>query len=178
MCAAINDEDSSDTESLLGSQLTGREFGGSVFTDGPIKPDIHFTSSGISDSTVSRDRPTTLMRSSETLVSITSGSKPPSEKSNISLTPPAHAAKHHGSHLYTTKKLVLGLLIVVAIALSWVGSTQMAKSSFTPSQFEAPFFVMWFGTAWMMCVYPLSCVLFFVLHRNQWSWTGVKILWR
>ena len=183
--AAINDEETSDTESLLGSQLTGREFGGSVYTGSPISPGLHFPSSGISitDSTVSRDRPTTLLRSSETLVSVTSGSKPPSEKSNISLTPPAQSVKHRGSHLYTTKKLVLGLLIIVLISLSWVGSTQTAKSSFSSGSsknksFKAPFFVMWFGTAWMMAVYPLSCVVFFVLHRDKWSWAAVLALWR
>ena len=59
----------------------------------------------------------------------------------------------------------------------------MAKSSFTKmspntTAFNAPFFVMWFSTGWMMTVYPLSCVLFFVLNRDKWSWAGVKELWR
>lgn len=156
-----------------------------MYFDGPINPDIYFASTSVSmsDSTVSRDRPTTLLRDSESLVSVTSSSKPPSEKSNISLTPPSQGAKHHGSHLYTTKKLILGLVIVVVIALSWVGSTQTAKSSFVQdgsngTKFKAPFFVMWFGTGFMVAVYPLSCVVFFLMGRDRWNWNGVKALWR
>ena len=83
-----------------------------------------------------------------------------------------------GSHPDTTKKLLLGILIVVLIALSWVGSTQTAKSSFNKKKFNNPFFVMWFGMGWMMAVFPLASVLFFALNRDKWNWAGVKELWR
>lgn len=122
-------------------------------------------------------RPTSLLKSQESLASVTSGSKQPSERSNISLTPPARR-RSRASHLYTKKKLLLGLLIVVLIALSWVGSTQAAKTSFNTRKFQSPFFVMWFGTGWMMVVFPLSCVLYFLLNIDKWNWNGVKELWR
>lgn len=159
----------SDAESLLSSQLTGREFGGSMTQDLPsINSSLSLSGS---------QRPTSLLKSNESLASVTSGSKPPSERSNISLTPPA-GRRSQASHLYTKKKLLLGLLIVVLIALSWVGSTQAAKSSFNRKNFQSPFFVTWFGTGWMIVVFPLSCVLYFLLNTDKWNWNGVKELWR
>lgn len=174
-----------DADSLLSSQLTGRVFGSSgVYTDSPYLGHGYSDSNlSLSASTVSNERPTTLLKSNESLVSVTSGSKPPSERSNISLTPPStRAVKFRGSHLNTTYRLFAGLVIVVVIALSWVGSTQTAKSSFSEKKngtsFNSPFFVMWFGTGWMIVVYPLSCVLFFVTNRDKWSRVGIKELWR
>ena len=173
-----------ESDSLLSSQLTGREFGGSAaYTDDPAAYPKYSSSLSLTGSTISKGRPTALLNSNESLTSITSGSKPPSERSNISLTPPSSRfVASHGSHLHTTYRLVTGLVIVVVIAVSWVGSTQTAKSSFTTTgngtRFKAPFFVMWFGTGWMMVVYPLSCVLFFVTNRDKWSWVGIKEFWR
>lgn len=148
-----------------------------MYTDDVPNLDIHFSSSSLSLSGSTFERPTTLLKKNESLVSITSSSKPSSERSNISLTPPSRK-EARGSHLNTAKKLFLGLLIVVVIALSWVGSTQTAKSSFAGTKFKAPFFMMWFGTGWMMLVFPLSSVLFFVLNRDKWNWAGVRELWR
>ncbi len=54
--------------------------------------------------------------------------------------------------LETKQKLIAGILIVIGIALSWVGSTQFAQSTYTTS-FNAPFFTMWFSTSWMSFVY-------------------------
>ena len=48
--------------------------------------------------------------------------------------------------LTTWKKVAVGLVIVVAIALSWVGSTQMAKSTYDTS-FTSPYFMVWSTTA-------------------------------
>lgn len=174
--------DASDTNSLLSSQLTGMEFGGSLDV-GAARPDLAGSSLSASGSTFYSERPTTLLKSTESLVSVTSGSKPPSVKSNISLTPPSRSAGNlshlYGSHLETGKRLAVGLLIVVVIALSWVGSTQTAKSSLTnKTHFNSPFFVMWFGTGWMMAVYPLSCIVFFLVHRDRWNRKGVRELWR
>lgn len=170
--------ESSDAESLLSSQLTGREFGESVVSYNAPNRDLPSVNSSLSFSG-SVQRPTTLLKSNESLTSVTSSSKPPSEKSrsNISLTPPSKRMSR-GSHLYTTKKLLLGLLIIVAIALSWVGSTQTAKSGFNSPHFHSPFFVMWFSTGWMMVLFPLSCGLYFLLNRDKWNWSGVKELWR
>ena len=179
-----------DTSDLLSSQLTGREFGGSLCADDDPTAGSRFPDSSLSlsCSTLASERPTALLKSSESLVSVTSSSKAPSERSNISLTPPsrsARALRRRGSHLDTGRRLAVGLLLVVVIALSWVGSTQTAKSSltggrtkFNGTNFNSPFFVMWFGTGWMMAVYPLSCVVFFAVNRDKWSCSGVRELWR
>lgn len=81
------------------------------------------------------------------------------------------------SYLTTRRKFLLGLVIVCVIAISWVASTQTAKSSFNTG-FKSPFFVMYFGTAWMMLVFPLTLPLFFLTGRGSWDWNGVKELWK
>ena len=81
------------------------------------------------------------------------------------------------SSLSTKRKFFLGLVIVCLIAMSWVGGTQTAKSSFNTG-FDAPFFVMYFSTAWMMFVFPLTLPLFFLSGRGSWDLNGLKQLWR
>jgi hypothetical protein len=81
------------------------------------------------------------------------------------------------SSLSTKRKFFLGLVIVCLIAVSWVGSTQTAKSSFNTG-FSAPFFVMYFSTAWMMLVFPVTLPLFFLSGRGSWDLDGLKQLWR
>lgn len=87
--------------------------------------------------------------------------------------------KQEGDPLPTVKnpssslnKLFWGLVIVCLIACSWVGSTQTAKSAYT-GNFKAPFFSMWFGTAWMMVLFPLSAVPFSITRKGT-----MKDLWR
>ena len=66
----------------------------------------------------------------------------------------------------TRKKFLLGLLIVFIIACSWVGSTQTGKSAYS-NNFKAPFFSMWFGTAWMMSLFPLSAPFYFLTQKRS-----------
>lgn len=68
------------------------------------------------------------------------------------------------SELTTWKKVVAGLVIVVAIALSWVGSTQTAKSTYDKS-FTSPYFMVWFTTTWMTLTFPLLAPFYFV---SEW----------
>lgn len=70
------------------------------------------------------------------------------------------------SSLSSGRKYLFGLVIVLMIACSWVGSTQTAKSAFT-SDFKAPFFLMWFGTAWMITLFPLSAPLYFLTQKKS-----------
>ena len=77
------------------------------------------------------------------------------------------------SSLSTSKKFVLGLVIVSLIACSWVGSTQTSKSAYI-GKFNAPFFSMWFGTAWMSSLFPLSALLYFSTQKER----SVKDLWK
>ena len=81
------------------------------------------------------------------------------------------------SFLSTRRKFTIGLIIVAVIATSWVGSTQTAKSSLS-GKFLAPFFLMWFGTAWMMAVFPLTASIYFLTGRGKFNRQGVRELWR
>ena len=165
------------------SELNGQEFerGSDSPQPHPSNWDVSTISSNesvqligdasLSDSTY-LDGPTAHLKSTESLVSVTSASKT-SERS-ISLTPPEkNYDLSFGSHLYTTRKFVVGIIIVLSIALSWVGSTQTAKSAYTSTRdFNAPFFMMWFGTSWMIVVFPFSAVLHFGCSGNRkcgWS---------
>ena len=81
------------------------------------------------------------------------------------------------SKLTSKRKFIIGLIIVIVIASSWVGSTQTAKSSYTEG-FSAPYFVSWFSTAWMIIVFPLTAPLYFITGKAKFSQTGVKELFR
>ena len=83
------------------------------------------------------------------------------------------------SSLSTRRMFFLGLIIVCLIAVSWVGSTQTAKSSFLSNggNFTAPFFVMYFGTAWEILVFPLTVPFFFLTRKGSLNRNGVKQLW-
>lgn len=50
-------------------------------------------------------------------------------------------------------KMLTGVAIVIGIAVSWVGATQFAQSTYSPD-FNAPFFTTWFSTVWMLVVFP------------------------
>ena len=62
--------------------------------------------------------------------------------------------------LTTWKKIGAGLVIVVSIALSWVGSTQSAKSTYDKS-FTSPYFMVWSTTTWMSLTFPLLTPFYF-----------------
>lgn len=81
------------------------------------------------------------------------------------------------SALSTRRKLLIGLVIVALIACTWVGATQTAKSSYS-GDFAAPFFLMWFGTASMIVVFPLTAPLYFITGRAPFSVHGFKELWK
>ena len=81
------------------------------------------------------------------------------------------------SKLTSKRKFIIGLIIVIVIACSWVGSTQTAKSSYTEG-FSAPYFVSWFSTAWMIIVFPLTAPLYFITGKAKFSRTGVKEVFR
>ena len=88
-----------------------------------------------------------------------------------------HVTFNSASSLSTRRKFTIGLIIVAVIATSWVGSTQTAKSSLS-GKFLAPFFLMWFGTAWMMAVFPLTAPIYFLTGRGKFNRQGVRELWR
>ncbi|XP_072038677.1 solute carrier family 35 member F3-like [Amphiura filiformis] len=63
-------------------------------------------------------------------------------------------------------KVVIGLIIVLGIAVSWVSLTQFVKSTYSAT-FDGPFFTIWFTTAWMMVCYPVHIIGAMVLSREK-----------
>lgn len=51
------------------------------------------------------------------------------------------------------RKATYGVLIVLGVAVTWVGATQTSKSTYD-SSFQAPFFNMWFSTCWFLLALP------------------------
>ena len=80
------------------------------------------------------------------------------------------------SSLSTKGKFTIGIVFVVVIAVSWVGSTQTAKSTYGGG-FAAPYFLVWFGTAWMMSVFPLTAPIYFITRQGRFGWQGLRQLW-
>ena len=83
----------------------------------------------------------------------------------------------HASSLSTVKKLIVGLIIVVLIAVTWVAHTQTAKSTFR-GDFAAPFFLVWFGTCSMIFVFPLTAPIYFITGQGKCETQGIKDLWK
>lgn len=84
----------------------------------------------------------------------------------------AQTKRQKPASLSSGKKYLFGLVLVCLIACSWVGSTQTAKSAYT-GDFKAPFFSMWFSTAWMISLFPLAAPLYFVTKEKS-----LNGLWR
>ncbi|XP_072045363.1 solute carrier family 35 member F4-like [Amphiura filiformis] len=74
-------------------------------------------------------------------------------------------------------KTISGLLIVIGIAVSWVGSTQFATSTYS-ADFFAPSFNVWFSTLWISVCYPVFIIGALVFNRESRSREGVLNLHR
>ncbi|XP_062512860.1 solute carrier family 35 member F4-like [Corticium candelabrum] len=55
---------------------------------------------------------------------------------------------------FDRKKFIWGVVIVLCIALSWVGATQATKSTYK-DHFDGTFFIVWFSTCWMVVCFPV-----------------------
>ncbi|XP_071476845.1 solute carrier family 35 member F3-like isoform X1 [Diadema antillarum] len=77
----------------------------------------------------------------------------------------------------TLRKTFLGFVIVVGIAVSWVGSTQFSQSTYSDT-FSAPYFNVWFGTLWMMVCYPLYVIGAWIFKKESRSKEGTLDLYR
>ncbi|KAG9336439.1 hypothetical protein JZ751_002786 [Albula glossodonta] len=53
----------------------------------------------------------------------------------------------------TTLKVLGGLLVVLFVSSSWVGTTQVVQLTF--KSFSCPFFITWFSTNWNILFFPL-----------------------
>jgi len=66
------------------------------------------------------------------------------------------------------KKFFIGVTIVLLIAVTWVGSTQAGKETYT-SNFNAPYFTIWFSTSWMIFTYPICIPVYLWSYGNNLS---------
>ena len=57
----------------------------------------------------------------------------------------------------------MGLIVV-----TWVGSTQSGKETYT-NHFNAPYFTIWFSTSWMILTYPICVPVCLWLYENDLS---------
>ncbi|PIK55748.1 putative thiamine transporter SLC35F3 isoform X2 [Apostichopus japonicus] len=74
-----------------------------------------------------------------------------SERTQILL---ADESQRQVTNSMDSRKLFFGFLIVIGIAVSWVGATQFSQSTYSPT-FFAPLFNVWFSTTWMIICYPV-----------------------
>ena len=83
-----------------------------------------------------------------------------------------------GATISSRRKLVLGLPIVLGIAVSWVGSTQTAKSTYS-AHFNAPFCTVWFTTLWMIVCFPLYLAARLLIAKETLHtiWRCVDRVW-
>ena len=63
-------------------------------------------------------------------------------------------------------RIIFGIIIVLLIAVSWVGATQFAMRTYTPS-FHSPYFTTWYTTVFMIVVFPLFSLPQF-LEKHPW----------
>eukprot|EP00731_Ephydatia_muelleri_P025497 Em0017g580a len=64
------------------------------------------------------------------------------------------------------RRLALGFVIVICIALSWVGAVQLTKISYSEA-FSAPLFLVWLGTSWMMTLFPVASAIYFLTAPHR-----------
>ncbi|XP_071958627.1 solute carrier family 35 member F4-like isoform X2 [Antedon mediterranea] len=75
----------------------------------------------------------------------------------------------------SVQKTLLGFIVVIGIGVSWVGSTQFTKSTYSDT-FDAPFFTIWFSTTWMLVCYP-GYLLGVVLLSKDKRRAGLKAVY-
>ena len=81
------------------------------------------------------------------------------------------------NNIDTVKKWIYGLLLVIGIAVAWVGATQLAQATYS-DDFFSPSFNVWFSTVWMFICYPVYIVGALVFKSESRSWEGVLALHR
>ncbi|XP_077975754.1 solute carrier family 35 member F3-like isoform X2 [Styela clava] len=65
------------------------------------------------------------------------------------------------------KKILVGCIIVILLAISWVGAQQFAQNAIQLASFDAPYFMTWFGTSWMTLCFPIYCICIALKYRNR-----------
>ncbi|XP_023149481.2 solute carrier family 35 member F4 isoform X1 [Amphiprion ocellaris] len=65
----------------------------------------------------------------------------------------------------TALKVLGGLLVVLCVSSSWVGTTQVVKLTF--QSFSCPFFISWFSSNWNILFFPIYYSLHVVTTREK-----------
>ncbi|XP_017567308.1 solute carrier family 35 member F4 isoform X2 [Pygocentrus nattereri] len=71
-------------------------------------------------------------------------------------TPASEASRERSSYQMCANvvlKVLGGLLVVLCVSSSWVGTTQVVQRTF--KSFSCPFFISWFSTNWNILFFPL-----------------------
>ncbi|XP_041470973.1 putative thiamine transporter SLC35F3 [Lytechinus variegatus] len=87
--------------------------------------------------------------------------------------------KPPSSSYSTVRKILIGLSIGLGVAISWVAATQFMKAMYDEN-FDAPFFIIWFSTIWMLVCYPIYIIGSLVIFKDQRNagWAGIKELYK
>ncbi|GMR33189.1 hypothetical protein PMAYCL1PPCAC_03384, partial [Pristionchus mayeri] len=64
------------------------------------------------------------------------------------------------------RKLLLSLLVIFGVAIAWISSTRFSKAALVvdPHKFNAPYFMLWWNTNWMITCFPVF--LFYNIIRG------------
>ena len=65
----------------------------------------------------------------------------------------------------TALKVLGGLLMVLCVSSSWVGTTQLVKLTF--QSFSCPFFISWFSSNWNILFFPIYYSGHVVITREK-----------
>ncbi|KAF8387281.1 hypothetical protein PRIPAC_76423, partial [Pristionchus pacificus] len=55
------------------------------------------------------------------------------------------------------RKLLLSLIVIFGVAIAWIASTRFSKAALIvdPRKFNAPYFMLWWNTNWMITCFPV-----------------------
>nr|XP_039256554.1 putative thiamine transporter SLC35F3 [Styela clava] len=65
------------------------------------------------------------------------------------------------------QKITIGCVIVIFLAVSWVGTQQFAQNAVQLASFNAPYFTTWMGTCWMTLCFPAYTIFIGLKFRNR-----------
>ncbi|CAH1776197.1 unnamed protein product [Owenia fusiformis] len=67
------------------------------------------------------------------------------------------------------RSAICGLVLMLITAVSWVGMTQFAQLTYNPLTYQAPFFLVYFSTSWLVIFYPLYSIGALLYTKGQIS---------
>lgn len=68
----------------------------------------------------------------------------------------------------SSNRIRCGLFLTVLIAVTSVSATYLAQSTYY-GEFNAPYFVTYFSTAWLILMYPIYTLILFIYSKGAYS---------